>query len=308
MGALVMLFAQAAAGAVGAVSEAQKKAVADSLIRKAQDRYGSVDLAKIQTIIAEEMGPAVASHVKADPAVVAAQKQALDKMSAQVDAGGGLSMEDRASQNEALGASAIQERAGRGAINNQMQARGTADSGTALAMSLSNTQAAADRGGTIGLQTAAASQKRYLDSILKQGQMAGDMRRQGFDEDFRTADARDKMNEFNARARQRAQDDQNRWAQQRYTNAMDQAKAANDMDMKAAGMANADAAAASQSAAGWGAAAGQVGKAAVDAYGRSGSGSSASAGKDSSYDPIGTTDEWGNPYKDPSKLGSEDDR
>lgn len=263
--ALVAALASLAGAIVGAVSEANKEAYAKSLMDRASKRYGSITLPNLQSILAEDIGPSKAAQIVADPSLKAMQQKALDKMQQSVD-DGGMTLEDRAMQADALNSVARQDKASRGAINNQMQARGTADSGTALAMSLENTQQAADRGGDIGLKTAANAQRRYLDSILNAGKMASDMRGQDYTERSAAAHAEDEMNKYNAGKRRQAAEYANNQRQQNYDNQMGLYGAQNGQDYKGVDRADRQGKEAAQSAAGWGAAAGEGVKTGYAAY------------------------------------------
>ncbi len=120
---------------------------------------------------------------------------------------GGMTLADKAAQNEAMNKAARQEAAGLSAIQQRMDARGTGSSGANLAMQLSNNQSSANRANDIGMKTAGNAQRRYLDALLKQGQMASNMS----DQDMKARQARDVMKQYNQKNR-------NTYSQQRYAN------------------------------------------------------------------------------------------
>ncbi len=141
-----------------------------------------------------------------DPELKAKQMQAMAALG-EIQKSGGLTLADQAALNKVLNQTARQESAGRNAIQARMDARGTGSSGANLAMQLSNNQAAANRANETGMNTSAAAQKRYLQSILEQGQLSGQMS----DRDIRAKQARDLMNQYN-------QKNKNTYAQQGYNN------------------------------------------------------------------------------------------
>lgn len=178
-----------AGGVVGEIQSAPHRDARRRLLEELVSGYQDIDLPEFQNLISD------AGQVRADPELVNAQKSVLAKLANLEN--GGLNLTDRAALNDSLGAAARQETAGRNAILQGMRARGTAGSGNELAMMLSNQQAAAERGASTGLSVAAQAQRRALEALMQRGQMAGQMRSQGFAEQDRTAQARDNMKRYN---------------------------------------------------------------------------------------------------------------
>lgn len=219
----VIIAATAVAGASAAA--AHGKAKADRTRKSEQEilddivgLYENMSPAEQEAALAQEVGFSEMSGVNASPILKDAQMKALASFE-DIQESGGLTLQDRAAQNQALNQSARQEAAGRAAIENNMAARGTLGSGAELAMSLSNQQASADRGARLAENTAASAQARYFDSILAQGNMAGQMRDQDVGEQTQKAKAADMIAQYNAAARERALNQRNanrntQWGQQ----------------------------------------------------------------------------------------------
>lgn len=169
------------------------------------NRMSEEDKARYKAILAKlgalespdfDVNPLTAEAGTEDPQLRALQLQSLAGLG-EIQRSGGLTLADQAAQNKAMNQTARQESAGRNAIQARMDARGTGSSGANLAMQLSNNQSAANRASEVGMNTAASAQRRYIDSILKQGQMAGQMS----DRDMRAKKARDVMNQYNQKNR-----------------------------------------------------------------------------------------------------------
>lgn len=218
------LLAQLAAGAAGQYASESQRAQAGKLLQDALDRFGQLTPPELPQVSAEQLGPSEAGAVSGDPKMKALQLAALNRLS-DIQNAGGLTLQDRAVLDKVQGDLARQESAGRSQIANQMAARGMLNSGNALAMQLQNQQGSADRAQQYGLNTAAQAQARYLDSILKQGTMAGAMRGQDFDERFQAAKARDAINQYNAASREKAKYYNAGLPQQTWNNQMQQAGA-----------------------------------------------------------------------------------
>lgn len=191
------------AGTVAATSsliayllESGKRDEAMAVIKAAQDRYGSLDPAAIERAAQDVLPPSELAKIKTDPALRQAQMNALSKMR-EIEDSGGFLLEDRAVLNQAQNETARLERANRQGILDGMAQRGVGGSGAELAASLASAQGAANRNSQAGLERAAAAQRRYFDAIRARGDMAGNLRRQDYDEQSNVARAQDRINEFN---------------------------------------------------------------------------------------------------------------
>jgi hypothetical protein len=209
----------AVAAVVGQLLAAGQEAEARAQVQAAMDRFGATALPDLQRAVAQELGPSAAGAVQADPQLKAAQMQALDALSNISDAGG-LTLTDRANLNRIGSDLARRESAGRASISENMAARGIGGGGAEVAMQLANQQASADRASQRGMDVAGMAQQRALDAIMRQGQLAGNMSGQDWEQRYRAAQARDEIARYNAGARERASDANSRRAQQQYENLM----------------------------------------------------------------------------------------
>lgn len=144
-----------------------------------------------------ELGATDFNNVNVDPALKEKQMRALGGLDEIVD-GGGLTLKDQANLQKMRTDTAAGDRGRRDAIRQNMAARGMGGGGMDLLAQLQSNQAATDRDAQTGLDTAAMAQERALNAMMQQGQMAGSMRGQDFDEQSRIAQARDAIAQFNA--------------------------------------------------------------------------------------------------------------
>lgn len=169
---------------------------ARDILLRAQNAYGEVDVPTLEQLTADALGPSDLEGYTPDPRYQEAQLRALSRL--QELGNGGMSGQDQATLNAAMGKVARTEGAGRNAIRNDMAARGTLGSGAELAMALDNNQNASDRAHQAGLDVAGRAQQRALDAIMSGGNLAGDLRGQDFSEKERIAAAKDAIKKFNA--------------------------------------------------------------------------------------------------------------
>lgn len=183
-----------AAAATGAKNLSEEQA--RSILERSHDSYGKLDVPKLQQLMGEALGPTELSKIQTDPALARAQHNALDKLGEQ--ANGGFNLQDEAELAAAMGKVGRQEAAGRGAIRENMAARGTLGSGAELAMQLQNQQGSANRANEVGMDAAGRSQSRAYDAMLQRGRLAGQMREQDYGEKSKAAQAQDLINKYNA--------------------------------------------------------------------------------------------------------------
>ena len=193
---------QAGTGILGYLLSMPDRQKAEDIIRAAADEFGNIDEAALEKLVAQEVGPSAMEGIKTDPRLKSAQFAALDRLEQMGREG--LTLEDKAAQNEAMRAAARQESAGRQAIAQDFAARGQLGGGAQLAMQLANQQGAAERASQTSMQTAANAQRRMYDAMLQSGQLAGNLRNQDFGEQERIAQAKDAVQRYNAGARQQA--------------------------------------------------------------------------------------------------------
>lgn len=194
-------------GALGHLFGKKDRKAAEKYMQKMLEEYGFAPTS-FEYASPEEVGPSAYDQIAVDPRYKESQLGALGGLD-QIQADGGLTLEDKAAQAEVMNDVARQEAAGRAQIKNDMAARGTLGSGNELAMRLANQQNAADASAKAGMNTLASAQKRYFDSLLAEGDMAGKMRGQEFGEKSKAAEAADAIAQYNAQARERALNQRN---------------------------------------------------------------------------------------------------
>lgn len=145
----------------------------------------------------EEAGPSAIENIAVNPALQAAQMQALGALQGEAQAGG-MTAQDRATQQQSMDATSQQERGQREAILQQAAARNQGGTGASLAAQLANQQGAAQRNAMQGTQQVADSRARAMQAMAGAGGLAGQIRGQQFGEQSNIASAKDLINKFNA--------------------------------------------------------------------------------------------------------------
>ena len=114
----------------------------------------------------------------------------------------GYTIQEMAAMNKLRSQANADDHSRRQAILQNMRMRGSGGSGAELAAQLASADAAAQRQSEGANDIAAAAQQRQLAALMNRGRMAGDMQSRSFDQQARQAEARDKINQFNARVSQ----------------------------------------------------------------------------------------------------------
>lgn len=196
---LQMVMSGVGAAGAGAVS-AEDREQARQMLQKMMAKYDQIKAPQLQDAPAQELGQSAFSDIHEDPRLRDAEMGGLDSLKQMQDAGG-LTLEDTAALNSINDKTARREAAGRGAIANDFASRGQLGSGAQLAMSLQSQQDSANRSADAGANTAASAQRRYFDSVLARGKMAGDMSGRDYQRQADAARARDSIAAHNAAAR-----------------------------------------------------------------------------------------------------------
>lgn len=199
-GAILGLLSSIGGGVAGQAASADDRAQARRIFNLMIQKYGDVKTPQLQDEKAQELGPSALEGIQTDPELRSAELGSLGSLK-QIQDMGGLTLEDRASLNDIQNQLARHESAGRSAISNDFAARGQLGSGAQLAMALQNEQDSANRGAQQGMNTAAQAQKRYFDSILQRGNMAGQMDARDYQRKSDAARAHDSIAAHNAAAR-----------------------------------------------------------------------------------------------------------
>lgn len=170
--------------------EAANDEIIKELKGKIPQKYQELDPKTLQ-----QLGPSAMEGVSTDPAMRAAQLKALQRLQEVGDKG--YTIEEEAAMNRMQSQNAQADRSRREAIQQNMQARGMADSGASLAAQLASNQAANQDNSQQSQDIAANAQRRALQAMAQSGQMAGQMRQQEFGEKSDIAKSRDAVNHFN---------------------------------------------------------------------------------------------------------------
>ena len=163
------------------------------LLLKEFERAG-VYSPELEEDLSSSMQESQVAKITEDPALKAAQMQALTSM--QQRAKVGLSAEDRAALNQVRSEVQRDSEAKRQQIMQTMQARGQGGGGADLMAQLQSAQGAADQAAAGSDTLMAQAQQRALEALGQSGRMAGDVRAQDFGVEETKARALDERNRF----------------------------------------------------------------------------------------------------------------
>ncbi len=161
-------------------------------------QQGTLSPEQAQAILVDK---SAMEDIQTDPGLQAAQMDALTGLQ-DISGGGGMTAMDRAKLNQIQQDEATQQRGAREAIIQNAEARGMGGSGLEMLSQMQNQQDSATRQSTRDLDVAGMAQQRALDALMKGGQLAGDIRGQGFGEQAAKAGATDAIAKFNAQNQQ----------------------------------------------------------------------------------------------------------
>lgn len=148
---------------------------------------------------AEQLGASRLEDVQMDPRLQAAQLSALEGITGVAETG--LGAADRLALEEIRRQAAGQAQAQRATALQQMQERGTLDSGASLVAQLGAGQQAADMAAMQGMRQAAQAQQARMSALGQQGNMAAQMQGQQLGLAGQKASAADAIAQFNAQQR-----------------------------------------------------------------------------------------------------------
>lgn len=195
--ALIGLVIQVAGMAVGAAMAQMDKDKAMALLKSSFDEFGKINVPKLQKLALQQMPDTQLRGIKEDP-TYRAQLNAADAQLNDVIDSGGLTLADRAALNSIRNKVSQSESAGRQAIENQMAARGTLDSGAQLALQLTNQQNSAQNLAEAGEKTAGDAQARLYQAIQQRAQNATTGLERDYQHQANAASAQDAINRGNA--------------------------------------------------------------------------------------------------------------
>ena len=213
--ASIMGGAQVASGLIGqkGAKKAAKRA-AEAQARAQQQMMARLDAIKdpelkqvvmdnpelVGLMEAEQLGPSEMEDISVDPRLREAQMQALQQLQERGETG--FTAEDKAQLGEMRRAEDARAQAAQQSILAESAARGTMDSGMALAAKLAAQQGAAQRGMQGAEQMAAQGAAARRQALMQAGQMGGQMAQQQFGQQAQQAQAADAINRFNLQNRQ----------------------------------------------------------------------------------------------------------
>ena len=217
---------------------------AEEAIRRAAEIW-NIPLPDLQAFVAETMGPSAMEGVYSDPSLAAAQTDSLAQLK-DISDSGGMTTEDRVN-NEMLQRDAAQRaQAQRQSIVNVIGRSGQAAGPVSAALQLGAQRDQQEAGALAGARTAGDARRRAIEAVLARGKMAGDVRSQGFGEAAQRATAADRIAQYNAGAKERAQRYNINRNQQQFDNERSLAAGRSGVQMAGAAQQTAGAAASGQ--------------------------------------------------------------
>lgn len=215
----IMVGVPAVARLIGEALAAGDREKADAIRQRAAAAFGDVALPQLDQEVAKQLGPSAYSKIQVDPAARSAQQRALQSL---VDEGqaGGMTVQDRAAQEEAQNGANMEEQAHRGAILQSSARRGVGGSGAELGMLAAAQQGGADRAYRGGLNAAAEARRRALQSLAEAGGLGGQIEDRQYRESADAARAADEREQWNAEALRHAAEYNNTLRQGGFDNQM----------------------------------------------------------------------------------------
>lgn len=169
---------------------------ANKLFEKALDEYGELNPDTFEEFINRELGPSAFEQIQRDASLREAQMSALERLR-EIEESGGFDVRDRANLNRVMGEAARADQANRSQILEGFQQRGVSGSGAEHVAQLQSAQQAANRQHQGALDVAAQARQRYFDAIRERAGLAGDIRRQDWQEESDIARAKDHIDQLN---------------------------------------------------------------------------------------------------------------
>ncbi len=308
--ALAGIIAQMASSMTGADQRSLSEAEIDELLQGAMDEYGKVSIPKLENLVARKVAPSGLSNIKDDP-IYRQQQAEADGQLNDIIQSGGQTLSDRAVLNAALNRASKTAMGNDAAIQNQMQARGSLDSGAQLAMQMASNQNSAQMASDAAEKAAGDAQARSYAAMQQRSRNASEGLDRKYRQDANAASANDAINQYNAAMQSTADRYNIGIPQQNFKNTVDligaKHNALGDLVTWKAGKIKSDRDNASNQGAAF--------NAGIQAFG-SGSGNNNSNNQslsgdttkpNSSYDGPGSANSWGNSpgdYKGPGSDGN----
>lgn len=235
--AAVAVAASIAAKAIGDAIAAGHQASAEEILKKAVLNYGPDVLPELKKLVPEQLVNTMYDNIKEDPELREVQKGVLSRLQ-RIYSEEGNTAEDEFAYQKALRDAQQHTASQRGAILQNLQARGVNSPNLEASMQMQAAQNDDQNLYMANLQQAADARKRALASLSDSASLAGNIRSQDYKVASDRAAAQDDINKFNANMRWAAQNANNqqemdKWKakeqqrQNRYAMAQDQANAKN---------------------------------------------------------------------------------
>lgn len=207
---------QAVFGVIGELMANGKELEAKNIYKRMLMEAQGIELPAFEDIVAQQLGPSAMEGVTTDPALEAAQYDALGALG---EVGqDGLAAVDEAALNRIANQVSRRSRGAQAGIEADMAARGLAGSGIDYGARLQDSSDANMRISEAGQNIGADALQRRIQALGMRGELGGKIRGQSFDEKSKKADATDTINRINAGMRERAQYHNANLPQQRFQN------------------------------------------------------------------------------------------
>ncbi len=149
---------------------------ARAVLEKAQREYGDLSDANIARAMADTLPPNELASIKQDPRFADAQNKALASLQ-EIGASGGLTAADRAARNEVNNAATLTAERARQASLQGLSRSGLFGAGAAVEQALVGQQQVANTASQQAQNELGAAQRRSLEAISRGGDLAGQMKR-----------------------------------------------------------------------------------------------------------------------------------
>lgn len=165
------------------------------LILDKYDMTGQMDPALEQAI---NQGESAQGSISLDPSTRAAQESALSKLS-DITSNNGMDSQERNQLQKNINAVNSNTKGANDAILQNAAARGVGGSGASLAAQLQAAQSGANTASENAMDAQAQASQRALQAISQQSSAAGSLHNQDYTQALNAANAKDAINQFNAR-------------------------------------------------------------------------------------------------------------
>lgn len=189
------------------------------LLKQQLARIQGVALPDLQQVTPDQLGPSAVGSMSSDEGSRSKQLAAISELQNIIDQGG-LNYSDKASLEEALGASQNQQHRAQAGVAADAASRGQLNSGNRLLMDMNASQQGANAARQTGLAVAGQAQARKLAAIQEAAGLTSQMRGEDWNEQSQANSAKDARDQLNAGAREKAQYYNAGLAQQGFNNAM----------------------------------------------------------------------------------------